>query len=195
MDGIVDSLPLSVGDLVKSGDVVGGLINLNPLRVVAQVSERDVTRLTVGAKAQAVLPDGRVRFGELRYISKKGNDTTRTFRIDVWVENADGSVPQGLTAELRLPAETEEAHLVSPAVLTLNDSGVIGIKAVDDANKVIFYPVRIIADTPSGIWLGGLPETVTMITVGQEFVKVGATVRTSAGSSPSTGSATEAPKG
>ena len=31
----------------------------------------------------------------------------------------------------------------------------MGIKAVSDAGRVVFHPVRILADTPEGIWLGG----------------------------------------
>ena len=31
----------------------------------------------------------------------------------------------------------------------------------------------MIAHTPDGVWLGGLPEEVTLITVGQEFVRAG----------------------
>ena len=40
-----------------------------------------------------------------------------------------------------------------------------------------FQKVRIIAHTPDGIWLGGLPNTVTLITVGQEFVTEGQLVQ------------------
>jgi len=85
--------------------------------------------------------------------------------------------------ELRLPAESLMAHLVSPAVLTLDDAGVIGVKAVDGENRVRFYPVKIIADTSQGMWLGGLPEKVTLITVGQEYVLPGQPVRTLSGKS------------
>ena len=40
-----------------------------------------------------------------------------------------------------------------------------------------FRAVELIDSTAKGIWLGGLPETVTMITVGQEFVKDGQKVK------------------
>ena len=62
-------------------------------------------------------------------------------------------------------------------MLTLDDRGVIGVKAVDDEARVVFHRVRILADTPEGIWLGGLPEKLILISVGQEFVKVGQKVR------------------
>jgi multidrug efflux system membrane fusion protein len=46
----------------------------------------------------------------------------------------------------------------------------VGVKTVAPDNKVTFRPVDIIADQPDGIWLGGLPEKIRLITVGQEFV-------------------------
>lgn len=193
IDGYVETLPADVGDYVKTGDAVATVVSLNPIRVAAQVSERDVTRLQPGSTAWAVLPDGRTLQGDVRYISKTGKSETRTFRVEIWIDNADGTVPEGLTAEVNIPAGSEPAHRVTPAVLTLSDKGVIGIKAVDGEGRVVFHPVRVLADTPEGIWLGGLPAKLTLITVGQEFVRTGQMVRTKdetpAGPSPA------APKG
>lgn len=178
IDGYVETLPVNVGDYVKAGDVVATIVNLNPIRIVAQVSERNVTHLKAGGDAWAVLPDGRTLAGEVRYISKAGKSETRTFRVEVWIDNANGTVPEGLTADLKIPTGAEPAHRVTPAVLTLDDKGVIGVKAVDLDNRVVFHPVRVLSDTPDGIWLGGLPETLTLISVGQEFVQAGQRVRT-----------------
>ena len=178
IDGYVETQVVDVGDYVRSGDVVATLVSLNPMRIVAQVTERNVTRLQKGGAAIAVLPNGRTLAGDVRYISKVGRSETRTFRVEVWIDNADGTVLEGLTAELKIPTGSEPAHLVSPALLTLDDKGVMGIKAVSDAGRVVFHPVRILADTPEGIWLGGLPKKLNLITVGQEFVRAGQTVRT-----------------
>ena len=178
IDGYVETQTVDVGNYVKAGDVVATLVSLNPMRIVAQVTERNVTRLRKGGAAFAVLPNGRTLAGDVRYISKVGRLETRTFRVEVWIDNADGTVLEGLTAELKIPTGSEPAHLVSPAVLTLNDKGVMGVKAVSAAGRVVFHPVRILADTPEGIWLGGLPKKLNLITVGQEFVRAGQMVRT-----------------
>ena len=178
IDGLVNELPLSVGDYVKSGDVVSVIVDLNPIKIVGQVSERDVSRVRLGANAMAQLADGQKVQGAVKYISRIGSSTTRTFTIDVWVDNASSAIPEGLTAELHLPAENERAHFVSPAVLTLDSEGAIGVKAVNNEGIVTFHRVQIISDTTEGIWLGGLPERITLITVGQEFVLEGHKVRT-----------------
>ena len=44
---------------------------------------------------------------------------------------------------------------------------------VDADGLVVFYPVEILGGTEDSVWVGGLPETLTMIVVGQEFVQAG----------------------
>ena len=178
IDGYVETLPANVGDYVKVGDVVATVLNLDPVRVVAQVSERQVAALKLGDLAWASVPGGEARQGSVRYISRMGTSVTRTFRVEVWLDNPNGQIPEGLTAELRLVMGAARAHLVSPAVLTLNDNGIIGVKAVDADGKVEFHAAQIIEDTTEGVWLGDLPENLTLITVGQEFVRAGQQVDT-----------------
>ena len=84
---------------------------------------------------------------------------------------------QGLSSELRLPVADLPAHRVSPAILTLADNGDVGVKTLNADNVVEFHPVTIVADGPDGLWLVGLPEKVTFITVGQEFVQPGQKVQ------------------
>ena len=91
---------------------------------------------------------------------------------------ADGKFYEGLTTELRLLLGDTRAHRVSPAVLTLNDNGAMGIKAVNKKGSVVFHPVNVLEDTTEGVWVGGLPEKLTLITVGQEFVSAGQNVHT-----------------
>jgi len=55
-------------------------------------------------------------------------------------------------------------------VLTLNDDGIVGVRTVDDDDTVRFKPVEILADETRGVWIGGLPDQVRLIVVGQEFV-------------------------
>ncbi len=176
--GFIETLPANVGDYVKVGDKVAALVDLDPIRVVVQVAERHVLSLTIGDTAWVVLPGGRSRQGEVRFISRVGTAKTRTFRVEVWFKNADGAVPEGLTAEVRLKTGSADAHKVSPAILTLDEQGVIGVKAVDAGGKVRFHAAEIVEDATDGMWLSGLPETLTLITVGQEFVRPGEPVRT-----------------
>ena len=47
---------------------------------------------------------------------------------------------------------------------------------LDENNVVYFQRVQILADDPEGVWVTGLPTSVKLITVGQDFVVPGQTV-------------------
>ncbi len=181
-DGIVDDLMVEVGDYLQSGrnmssSIVAEVVDLDPIVVVCEVTERDGGRVRVGDQADIRLVTGEQVRGSVRYVARTASSTTRTFRVEIEVANPDATIGEGITAEVRLRQDEILAHRVTPAILTLNDDGVVGVKVVGDDDRVAFRRVVIVADTPEGVWLAGLPERVTLITVGQEFVRDGQRVR------------------
>ena len=176
-DGIVDERMMEIGDYVDRGDAIARLVELDPMLIVTQVNERDVQRLGLGNVGAARLMTGDQVTGHIRHISTVADEATRTFRVELEVENPDGRIADGMTAEIALPLAETEAHVVSPAILTLSDGGLIGVKAVDGDTKVVFHPVKIVDTDNEGIWITGLPKEVTLITVGQEYVSPGEKVQ------------------
>ena len=112
--------------------------------------------------------------GRIRYVAPVADEGTRTFGVELEVDNKDRALRAGGTAELRIPAESVLAHRVSPSLLTLDDAGNVGVKIINDAGKVEFVVADIALSTNEGVWLAGLPETATIITVGQGYVASGA---------------------
>ncbi|MEX0923168.1 MAG: efflux RND transporter periplasmic adaptor subunit [Rhodovibrionaceae bacterium] len=175
--GIVDERMVEVGEYLDVGDSVARLLDLDPLIVTAQVSERNVGNLKLGDQATATLITGQKVTGNISHISAAAQEATRTYRIEMEVDNPGSTFPAGMSAELDLPLEKVTAHLISPAILSLREDGAIGVKLVGPNNVVVFHPVEILENTSEGLWVTGLPETVTLITVGQEFVIEGETVQ------------------
>ncbi len=176
-DGLIVERYVEIGDFVEMGNPVARLIDLDPLLVVVQISERDAGRLTIGALASARLIAGQTVEGIVSFISPEADPATRTFRVETEVANTDGVLPDGASAEVTLPLQKVTAHRVSPAILTLSDSGRIGVKTLGPGNTAVFMPVQVIDEEAAGIWITGLPERVTVITVGQEFISDGQKVR------------------
>lgn len=177
--GFVETLLPGPGDYVEKGELVAMVVDLDPIRVIANVTERDVGNIHVDDLATVKLPNGREVGASVQYISRVADDVTRTFRVDLWIDNPDASIPAGLTAEVQLTAGNRKAHMVRTSALTLNELGVLGVRTVDADDIVHFMPVTLLDDTPDGAWIAGLPETVRVITVGQEFVIDGQKVETS----------------
>lgn len=172
-DGVLQERSVEIGDYVNSGDEVAQLVDIDPLIVVGEVSERDIHKLDVGTKGTATLLGTAPIEGELRYLSPLAAESTRTFRVELAVPNPDGRMRAGMTAEIRLAADQITAHVLSPALLALDDAGTIGVKAVDDTDRVVFYPVEVVGSGSDGVTVTGLPAEIRLITVGQGFVRPG----------------------
>lgn len=172
-DGIVDERPAEIGDFVDIGDPIATIVDLDPILVVGQISERDIGEIALGSRGSARMINGTVLNGTVRYISTTADDTTRTFRVELEIPNPTRRLSQGVSSEMHLPLPPLSAHLVSPAILTLADDGTLGVKLVNEEGVVEFHPASVVADGPEGVWLAGLPERATFITVGQEFVVAG----------------------
>ena len=108
--------------------------------------------------------------------SKDKQGDPKTFEITIEAENADLSFKRGITTKITIAGSELKAHKIPPSILTLQDDGTVGVKAVNDENIVIFYPTTSVKDTIDGIWVSGLPDKVNLIVTGQEYVAVGESV-------------------
>jgi multidrug efflux system membrane fusion protein len=172
-DGILDRLPVEVGSYLKIGDEVGRLLEQDPIIFVGYVSQLERHRLVMGDVGIARLVTGMVVEGELRYIASEADPITRTFRVELQIPNPDGSLVSGITAELSIPVRQVSAFQLSPALLSLNNADQLGIKIVNDQNRVEFLPVQVVKSTAGGLWISGLPKGIRIISVGQGFVRAG----------------------
>lgn len=175
-DGVISSRPVQLGAFLKVGDPVAVIVDQDPILAIGNISEREIGQVEIGTPAEVVLIDGRKVNGKVRFISPIAEPSTRTFRTEIEIDNPDRSIRDGITAEIMLEAGSVPAHFLTPAILTLNDAGVIGVRTVDRNRQVAFIPISIIADGPEGVWVSGLPPQVQIITVGQEFVREGQVV-------------------
>jgi multidrug efflux system membrane fusion protein len=173
--GILEDRAIEVGDYVKVGQPVVKLIKIDPLLVSAPVSENDVARVRVGAAAVAEV-QGRTLPGRVRFVSSLADPETRTFTVEVAVDNPDSAIPAGLSARVSIPVETLQAQRVAASLLSLADDGAIGVKHVVDG-KVVFTPAQIVRADGDALWLSGLPERMVLITRGQGYVDAGEPVQ------------------
>jgi multidrug efflux system membrane fusion protein len=171
--GVVDKVDVELGSSVSQGAQVATVLNLDPILARGEISERDLAYVQPGDRADVRLVSGMTVEGTIRYISRDATSATRTFRVEVAVPNADGKVPAGMTAEITLRADAVDATILPRSVVTLSHDGDLGIRAVDADNKVVFYPIDLVDDTPNGLVLGGIPADARVIVAGQELITEG----------------------
>ena len=168
---------VELGDFVDVGDRVATMIELDPLLVTGEVAETRIGGLALGMPGSARLNTGQIVQGRVSYIGREADPETRTFAIELEVPNPGSRLAAGVSAELRIVWQRVEAHRISPGLLSLDDAGEVGVKALDDDDTVVFYPARVVRAEPDAVWLVDLPEQLRLITVGQGFVRPGDRVR------------------
>lgn len=170
--GTVDNLHIEVGDYVGIGDPVAYIIDLDPLIVKADVSERHIDQIDANIPAEVVLVSGQKVEGRLRYQSSVASSTTNTFSIELEIDNPDQKLPAGISAEVSLPLDIQRAVKLAPSMLALDEQGNLGVKTLE-GDHVRFVGIKLVKAEQDGVWLSGLGDSVDIITVGQGFVRDG----------------------
>ena len=173
-DGVVETRSVELGDLLNVGAVCASVLDDSPMLLVGLVPEQNITALEVGSLVEAELVTGMRIGGHVTYLARAADTSSRSYRIEVEVDNSDTSIREGITAELLVDAQDLRAHQIPSSALTLDDTGEIGVKILDRNNVVQFQGVNIIGDSSnrlnSGVWVTGLSGTTTLVTIGQEIV-------------------------
>ena len=175
--GILETDSAELGTLLQPGALCAKIIQLDPIKLVGFVPETELDRVNKGSIAKANLINGQEITGEVSFISRSADQTTRTFRVEIEADNKDLSISKGQTAEILIASDGTQAHLLPQSALTLNDDGALGVRTVNDNSRVLFYETDIIRDTMNGVWLKGLPKNANVIIVGQEYVTDGVKVQ------------------
>ena len=175
-DGYLETFSVKEGDYLNTGAVCATIIDPDPMRLIGEVSEKEINFVKVGAKAMAELISGKKVEGVVSFVSTSANKGTRTFRVEIDVNNSDRSIRDGVSAQIAIEGDTILAHKISPSILMLGEAGELGIRTVNEDDQVEFKEIDILEDSMEGIWITGLPKNTRIITIGQEYVFQGQTV-------------------
>jgi multidrug efflux system membrane fusion protein len=171
--GIVNDLPVEIGQGVTVGAQIAEIIAPDPILAVIEVPERRLGGLRIGDEAAIKLVTGESRTGKITFIARRPSGQTRTYRVDIAFENKDFAVPDGVAAEVTLALAPVPAARVPRSALTFSSEGQLGLRIVDAETIVRFVPVSLIDDEETHIWVSGVEQGQRIITRGQEFIREG----------------------
>jgi multidrug efflux system membrane fusion protein len=175
-DGVVETVHQDVGDYVNASAPCVTVVDLDPMLLVGRVAEKDVHRLRLSQTVTGHLSNGTTVSGPVTFIGQQSDPATRTYAVEIQIPNPERAIRSGITTEIHIPVAEIMAQKVSPAVFTLDDEGSIGVRTINADYRVELHPVSIVREAPDGVWVSGLPDVATVITVGQELVVPGETV-------------------
>lgn len=176
--GVVSQAPMTTGQAVQAGSMVAEVIALDPMLAIAEVAERQLGEIKVGDEAVVYLVTGQEAKGTIRYVSPTASEGTRTYRVEVEVDNADHAISDGVTAEIDFVLAPVASVRVPRSALTYSAAGSLSIRVVGADGVVASVPVEIVEDARDEVWVAGPADGAKIIVQGQDFVKDGQKVGT-----------------
>jgi multidrug efflux system membrane fusion protein len=173
IDGVVDTVPVQIGQAVQVGAEIAEVVDPNPMLAVGAVSEARRGSLEAGQPTEVRFIDGRKVAGKVNFVGLSADKATRTYPVEATMDNADGVIADGVTCEMVVTLAPIEAASVPRSSLVFSDDGHLGIRIVDSESKAQFLPVDLVDDGRESVWVTGVKQPSRVIVVGQDFVKDG----------------------
>ncbi len=171
--GVVNRRIVEQGDFVERGHEVIELVDDEQLIVTGQVPQHYASGLNAGQSVGIKLVNGEKLSGTLKFVSATADAETRSFRVEVALDNTKHRRLIGLSATLQLPVAELSGHWVPGSVLGLSTDGLLQVKTLDAHDRVEIRTVELIRADRDGFWVSGLPKGVVLVSVGQHFVGKG----------------------
>jgi membrane fusion protein (multidrug efflux system) len=166
--GILDSLPMEVGEYASPGDQVAEIVDIDRVKVVVDIPERDVYYLKVGDTAEifAHAPAEMEVAGEISYISELADPDTRTTRLEITVDNRDHQLRSGQIVRARLTRRVLTDVIMIPleSVIPLEQGRVVYVVNAGHAVR---------RDVELGIIKGRSVQVLSGVQAGDQLIVAG----------------------
>jgi len=169
MDGVVETLDVRLGMTIASGQT---LVRINGLRTVwleVALPEALAESVQIGAQAKVRLTafPAEVISGRVTSIVPVLNAATRSLRIRVELDNADGQLRPGLSAQVTLQSNRDETGLTVPIEAILRTGKRALLMLVGEKGAFVPTEVRL------GSEIGDRTVIVAGVREGQQVVASG----------------------
>jgi len=147
IDGVVTERSANVGVNVDSATKLFTIVDLSTVWIVADVYEKDFSRIRVGTQATistSAYPELALS-GRVNYIDPQVNAATRTAKVRVEVPNANARLRFGMYADVvvREEASTEAPVLPRSAVQNVGDRTVVYLAKQNEPGVFVEREVRL----------------------------------------------------
>jgi Cu(I)/Ag(I) efflux system membrane fusion protein len=171
--GVIDNLNVREGMFIKPGDRVLSIAALDEVWVIGEVFERQLSAVEAGNRVQMTLDymPGREWRGNVDYIYPEVNPKTRTARVRMRFDNADGALMPGMFARLDVQGERGQRQFLVPreSVIRTGQSDRLVLALEEGAFKSVNVTVGRVGEKYAEI-LDGLTPGDTVVTSAQFLI-------------------------
>ena len=172
IDGILESLNVEVGQFVKKNQNIGKIIDLSKMLLFAPVAQTDVAKISLSDEVVINVTGVGNKRGVVKRIASSASEATRTFVVEIEINNNDMSLKAGMSAEVGILVERVKAFSISPAHLVIGEDGSLKVKTVRNS-KVYENDVFLVRTSGDFALVSGLENDEIVLTTGQAFVSPG----------------------
>ena len=138
LDGLVDDRMVEAGEYLSQGKAVFVVVSLDPLKVVADLPERDVFAVKPGQEIPIsvdALPN-QVFTGRITFVSATADPRSNTFRLEIEVPNKDGALRSGVIGRVQIVRRTIPGAVTVPLLALIPEKGQHIAYVVEDSHAV-----------------------------------------------------------
>ena len=176
-DGWLEAVYVEVGEYIGANNAVARLLGLQEIILDAPIPQSNVNDVTVGDMAEVEIIGGGVHSGRVSKISTIANEATRTFTVEISLNNNEGNLRAGMSAEANVTINLVDAFQISPAHLNVDEDGQLTVKIVDENQKVAIAPVELVSTNGNTAFISGLADETIVLAAGQAFLSAGERVK------------------
>jgi RND family efflux transporter MFP subunit len=184
VNGFVGKRLLDPGAFVSSNTTVVSMVQIDRVRLVANVVEKDLRRVRVGSPADVEVDafPGEIFHGRVARLAPVLDPATRTAQMEVEVANGDFRLKPGMYSRVRLTVATKPQALTVPVNAVVTIEGRRGVFQVTDgagagagaAKEADFVPIQTgLEDGVRIEVLGGLSDQARVVTTGAAALRDG----------------------
>jgi RND family efflux transporter MFP subunit len=163
-DGIIRERAASPGQYVNAGVPIATLVRMHPLRLQADVPERDASSVKVGQTVKVhVEGDAASYEGRVVRVSPAIDEQSRSLRIEAEVANQTGAIRPGSFATADIVIASSAPAVVVPATAIVSFAGVEKVLTVAEG-KVVERRVEL------GRREGGAVEVLKGLAAGERII-------------------------
>lgn len=154
--GTVDSIAVDVGDFVAPGTPVAQVVDLSRVRLFGGVTAREAARLQPGQVARVGFSDlgGAVFEATLVSVGRVADPKDGTYGIELWMEDPEGRLRDGLVAEIDLPDVDEGPQLLARRAALLRRDGRMEVfVVVEEEGGPVARPRPVRTGRSQGEWV------------------------------------------
>ena len=175
--GWLEELNVEIGEFVDENRPIARILGLQTLTLAIPISQTNISKITRGAEVDISFVGQTLRKGVVGKIAAQANRATRTFNVEIQLDNSDGKLRAGMTAEAEVIIGEIKAVKISPAHLNVQDDGQLTVKVVNNQSRVKIIPVDLVRTEGNFAFISGIEDNTLLLTAGQAFLSTGELVK------------------